>query len=358
MNEIELCFWDPYCCGTLYKCMGKLRTDRKALQAKLNIRRGSGLGRAIKKALLTKTRVKVPDRGLKMTEMTIYERIYNRILTEAYGQKKTFPAAAGDMAGRAVTSTLGAIKKGTVAAAKGTGRFLKRTYDKPITGPESKSPIVRGARVATALTRHAGTKMQGSENPDIQKVGKAVHAVGSAPGRASAAIKKVISARRKAAGTPLSDQERQDQETSYSRIHAVLVEGKKKQADIESDKELTRAGASSSSDPKSKRYSPSLHTMHNAPESVKRRKHNVVIRRSDRSNQRHADDVAKAKDKKRQRDQAAIDQANKAEKKRRGHPSSTQERMRKELGDDAYDKLSTDRSGTTPVKAARDRKKK
>jgi len=84
---------------------------------------------------------------------------------------------------------------------------------------------------------------------------------------------------------------------------------KQKQADIESDKELTRAGASSSSDPKSKRYSPSLHTMHNAPENVKRRKHSVVISRSDRSNQRHADDVAKGREEKRQRDQAAIDRA-------------------------------------------------
>ena len=72
-----------------------------------------------------------------------------------------------------------------------------------------------------------------------------------------------------------------------SQIQAI-IEGKRKQADIKSDKELTKAGASSSSDPKSKRYSPSLHTMHNAPENVKRRKHSVVIRRSDRSNERHA----------------------------------------------------------------------
>ena len=54
-----------------------------------------------------------------------------------------------------------------------------------------------------------------------------------------------------------------------------LEEGKEKQADIKSDKELTRAGASSSSDPKSKRYSPSLHTMHNAPENIKRRQARV-----------------------------------------------------------------------------------
>ena len=102
----------------------------------------------------------------------------------------------------------------------------------------------------------------------------------------------------------------------YKKL-SIILEGKKKQADIKSDKELTRAGASSSSDPRSKRYSPSLHTMHNDPESIKRRKHGVVIRRSNRSNKKHADDVARRREIKRQRDQAAIDRANAAEKKRK-----------------------------------------
>ena len=75
---------------------------------------------------------------------------------------------------------------------------------------------------------------------------------------------------------------------SYKRIYNILTEGKEKQADIKSDKELTRAGASSSSDPKSKRYSPSLRTVHNSPENIIRRKHGVVIRRSDRANEKHA----------------------------------------------------------------------
>ena len=59
---------------------------------------------------------------------------------------------------------------------------------------------------------------------------------------------------------------------TYERIYNILTEGKKKQADIKSDKELTKAGASSSSDSRSKRYSPSLHTMHNAPAGQARRK--------------------------------------------------------------------------------------
>ena len=62
---------------------------------------------------------------------------------------------------------------------------------------------------------------------------------------------------------------------SYEKVYNILTEGKKKQADIKSDKELTKAGASSSSEPRSKRYSPSLHTMHNAPEGKKRRKAKV-----------------------------------------------------------------------------------
>jgi hypothetical protein len=83
---------------------------------------------------------------------------------------------------------------------------------------------------------------------------------------------------------------------SYKRIYNILTEGKEKQADIKSDKELTRAGASSSSDPKSKRYSPSLRTVHNSPENIIRRKHGVVTRRSDRANKKHAQEVQDRKD--------------------------------------------------------------
>ena len=134
---------------------------------------------------------------------------------------------------------------------------------------------------------------------------------------------------------------------SYDRIYNILIEGKEKQADIKSDKELTRAGASSSSDPKSKRYSPSLHTMHNSPEGKKRRKHGVVIRRSDRANKKHAQEVQDRKDSIRS-----------AQEKRRGHPSSTQERMRKELGDKSYAKLSSRPNDPSPVQAAKNRRKK
>ena len=81
--------------------MGKLRTDRKALQAKLNIRRGSGLGRAIKKALLTKTHMRVPDTGLKMTEMNYQQKIYN-ILIEGLSTGGS-PTQTGLRVGRAMT---------------------------------------------------------------------------------------------------------------------------------------------------------------------------------------------------------------------------------------------------------------
>ena len=76
---------------------------------------------------------------------------------------------------------------------------------------------------------------------------------------------------------------------------AAIVEGKRKQADIKSDKELTRAGASSSSDPKSKRYSPSLHTMHNDPESIKRRKGRAEARRDKRDRRSLAQAAAGSK---------------------------------------------------------------
>ena len=80
-----------------------------------------------------------------------------------------------------------------------------------------------------------------------------------------------------------------------SQIEAI-VEGKRKQADIKSDKELTRAGASSSSDPRSKRYSPSLHTMHNDPEKIKRRRERVEAKRDKRDRRSLAQAAAGHKD--------------------------------------------------------------
>ena len=94
-------------------------------------------------------------------------------------------------------------------------------------------------------------------------------------------------------------------------------EGVEKQKRIALDKEKTAVGASASNQADDPRRSPSLSTDHNSPEGKKRRKHSVVIRRSDRSNKKHADDVARGREEKRQRDQAAIDKANKAEKKRK-----------------------------------------
>ncbi len=43
---------------------------------------------------------------------------------------------------------------------------------------------------------------------------------------------------------------------------------------------------------------------------------------------------------------------------RRGHPSSTQERMRRELGDESYDKLSSRPKDPSPVEKARARRKR
>ena len=94
-------------------------------------------------------------------------------------------------------------------------------------------------------------------------------------------------------------------------------EGAQKQKRIALDKEKTAVGATASNQADDPRRSPSLSTDHNSPEGKKRRKHSVVIRRSDRSNKKHADDVARGREEKRQRDQAAIDKANKAEKKRK-----------------------------------------
>ena len=75
-----------------------------------------------------------------------------------------------------------------------------------------------------------------------------------------------------------------------------IIEGKRKQADIKSDKELTQAGASSSSDPRSKRYSPSLHTMHNDPENIKRRRERAESKRDKRDRRSLAQAAASHKD--------------------------------------------------------------
>ena len=124
-------------------------------------------------------------------------------------------------------------------------------------------------------------------------------------------------------------------EDTVERILSRLEEGKQKQADIKSDKELTRAGASSSSDPRSKRYSPSLHTMHNDPENIERRKARV-----------------KTSQVKRGRKKAW------AWAQRTGHPSSTQSRMKKKLGSEAYGKLSSRPDDPSPVEAAKSRRKR
>ena len=119
---------------------------------------------------------------------------------------------------------------------------------------------------------------------------------------------------------------------SYKKIYNLLTErrgrkskearkarggAKQKQARIKLDKYKTERGATASNQADDPRRSPSLSTDHNSPEDIERRKHQVVISRSDRANQKHADDVARGREEKRQRDQAAIDKANKEEKDRK-----------------------------------------
>jgi hypothetical protein len=87
LQKLRIVFTAFNVVGILYNNMSDLRIDRKALKAKLNIRRGSGLGRAIRKALLTKTPFKVADTGLKVTEMNTYERIYNMLIEGALSKE-------------------------------------------------------------------------------------------------------------------------------------------------------------------------------------------------------------------------------------------------------------------------------
>ena len=62
--------------------MDNTRIDRKERKARLTIGSGSRIGRAIRKALLRKTPIKVKDTGLKVTEMSAYDKIYNLIQEE------------------------------------------------------------------------------------------------------------------------------------------------------------------------------------------------------------------------------------------------------------------------------------
>ena len=108
--------------------MAHLRIDRKALQAKLNIRKGSGVGRAIRKALLTKTPMKVSDRGLKVTEMNTYERIYNILIeqgdiptSQAKGPFKPDP-----------TLKVGPLRPGQTETGRRSGRASQETLRRAI----------------------------------------------------------------------------------------------------------------------------------------------------------------------------------------------------------------------------------
>ena len=90
---------------------------------------------------------------------------------------------------------------------------------------------------------------------------------------------------------------------SYEKIYNLLTErrgkkskearkarggAKQKQGRIAFDKYKTERGATASNQADDPRRSPSLSTDHNSPENIIRRKHGVVIRRSDRANEKHA----------------------------------------------------------------------
>ena len=147
--------------------MGKLRIDRKALQAKLNIRRGSGVGRAIRKALLTKTPMKVSDRGLKVKEMTSYHKMYALLTEGSRGIKRT-------------------LRKLRSQVKRNDPRAAQKTMDQSLAHMEFRKPGekmqqsgeqrakatnqgIRGANRAYEQGKARIIKQQGHDNPPSQK---------------------------------------------------------------------------------------------------------------------------------------------------------------------------------------------
>ena len=167
LQKLEIVFTASNVVGILYNCMGKLRIDRKALQAKLNIRRGSGVGRAIRKALLTKTPMKVSDRGLKVKEMTSYHKMYALLTEGSRGIKRT-------------------LRKLRSQVKRNDPRAAQKTMDQSLAHMEFRKPGekmqqsgeqrakatnqgIRGANRAYEQGKARIIKQQGHDNPPSQK---------------------------------------------------------------------------------------------------------------------------------------------------------------------------------------------